>query len=755
MLCLFPSALLIFSTLCLNLKMAAEVQAEADHNLDFLPIEFPKITITTINCNSLNMASVNKQTRICKIYGITSLKTDIILLSDIRLCNKNGSCDMNFITNIFAVNPYCSYKLHHQSKSNQRGVGILVKKSLNFSCLGEERDLDTDNYLLLRARINDLTVIIGSVYGPNDNNPNFYARLKTSIQNLGNFPVVLGGDWNATYSCIPLASNMDILNMQALPNINNSRKIKEICEDLNMSDPYRALFPKKLEYSFAPWGNTRPNRSRLDFFIISNSIVPQVNKCWIKPHVQSRLFDHKAVVLDFCAVPAASSRPNISNKILSDPDIDTVVELSALECYATYLEVGNPIKEPALRMVGEVLGILREAGPDPSFLPYSHAALLDADARIQLMDRKDLIMRELRDLNLDTFPLTIDDDDFMEILINSVRNSVISYQSFISKNVALSKKNIEKKLKDLKTNVIANFNEISQLELDLRNINESEINAELEKNPNFETLNTERITPFFLKMVKGSTQEKSQTEIRDQNGRAFTNIEEQKRYIYEHFANSFKRNPMEPENLHHCIENFLGPAILNHPLVNSLKLTPVERDSLEGDLSLEELDFAIEGANKKSAAGLDGLNTRFNHRYWRFFRSPLHRYASTAFRKGTLTQSFRSSIIKLIPKKGDAHDIKKWRPISLLGCLYKVISRAVNNRLKSVINRYKSRAQKGFTNHRYIQEVLINVAEKISYCKKNNVNGALLSIDQTRAFDTISHKYMNEVFRFFGFGTIL
>ncbi len=129
-----------------------------------------------------------------------------------------------------------------------------------------------------------------------------------------------------------------------------------------------------------------------------------------------------------------------------------------------------------------------------------------------------------------------------------------------------------------------------------------------------------------------------------------------------------------------CIEEFLGPQLTNHPLINSLKLTPGERESLEGELNLEELDFAIEGSNKKSAAGLDGLNTKFIHRYWHFFRSPLHRYASTVFQKGALTQSFRSSIIKLIPKKGDAHDIKKWRPISLLGCLYKVISRAVNNR---------------------------------------------------------------------------
>jgi hypothetical protein len=84
--------------------------------------------------------------------------------------------------------------------------------------------------------------------------------------------------------------------------------------------------------------------------------------------------------------------------------------------------------------------------------------------------------------------------------------------------------------------------------------------------------------------------------------------------------------------------------------------------------------------------------------------------------------------------------------------MYKIISRAVNNRLQSVVNRFTSRAQKGFTKHRYIQEVLINMCSTINYCNINNVEGALLSIDQSRAFDTISHKYKTEVFRFFGFG---
>jgi hypothetical protein len=40
----------------------------------------------------------------------------------------------------------------------------------------------------------------------------------------------------------------------------------------------------------------------------------------------------------------------------------------------------------------------------------------------------------------------------------------------------------------------------------------------------------------------------------------------------------------------------------------------------------------------------------------------------------------------------------------------------------------------------------------ISHCKSNNLPGAILSIDQAKAFDSISHKYMREVYKFFGFG---
>jgi hypothetical protein len=84
--------------------------------------------------------------------------------------------------------------------------------------------------------------------------------------------------------------------------------------------------------------------------------------------------------------------------------------------------------------------------------------------------------------------------------------------------------------------------------------------------------------------------------------------------------------------------------------------------------------------------------------------------------------------------------------------MYKIISRAINARLNSVVNRICSRAQKGFNNQRYTQECLINVIETIAHCNANNINGAVVAVDMAKAFDTLSHGFLREVFRFFNIG---
>jgi hypothetical protein len=84
--------------------------------------------------------------------------------------------------------------------------------------------------------------------------------------------------------------------------------------------------------------------------------------------------------------------------------------------------------------------------------------------------------------------------------------------------------------------------------------------------------------------------------------------------------------------------------------------------------------------------------------------------------------------------------------------MYKLLSRAINARLNKIVNRICSRAQKGYNSRWYTQEVLINVCESFAYCNKNKLNGALLAVDMAKAFDSLSHKYLNEVFKFCCFG---
>jgi hypothetical protein len=84
--------------------------------------------------------------------------------------------------------------------------------------------------------------------------------------------------------------------------------------------------------------------------------------------------------------------------------------------------------------------------------------------------------------------------------------------------------------------------------------------------------------------------------------------------------------------------------------------------------------------------------------------------------------------------------------------MYKILSRALNTRLKLARDFIFSRAQKGFTNSRFIQEVLINLCETIGYCNQNNIPACIVAIDQAKAFDTISNAYMLQAYRFFGMG---
>jgi exonuclease III len=255
--------------------------------MNLIPPSISHLTFASINCNSLNMSEQSSIHHLIKLYGVVKLKTDIIFMSDIRLCNARGISNSIKIENSFLTNPYCSYRFLSQSSSNKRGVGILIKQKLNLRILQEERDPE-DNYLALRVSTGEKEIIIGSIYGPNTHNPGFFDRLSESLIRLGDFPIVIGGDWNCTYSALPIPDNPDVLNMRSLPNKRHTDLLLNLCTNRELIDPFPARFTNRKEFSYTPSDPLKRNRSRIDFFLVSTNIMQMLQKSALTPQSRTK-----------------------------------------------------------------------------------------------------------------------------------------------------------------------------------------------------------------------------------------------------------------------------------------------------------------------------------------------------------------------------------------------------------------------------------------------------------------------------------
>jgi hypothetical protein len=152
---------------------------------------------------------------------------------------------------------------------------------------------------------------------------------------------------------------------------------------------------------------------------------------------------------------------------------------------------------------------------------------------------------------------------------------------------------------------------------------------------------------------------------------------ERTEYIKKFYENLYEYTPTFGS-----IEDCLGPSIWESELVKNSKLMETEKNWLDSALDITELDKSLNKSNFKSVPGRDGISNVFIRHFWSIFRKPLYDVAVRGLSAGALPGFFRSADIKLIPKKENTGEIKNWRPISLLSNFYKIVSRAINNRLK-------------------------------------------------------------------------
>ena len=134
-----------------------------------------------------------------------------------------------------------------------------------------------------------------------------------------------------------------------------------------------------------------------------------------------------------------------------------------------------------------------------------------------------------------------------------------------------------------------------------------------------------------------------------------------------------------------------------------LRVNEEEQESLEKDLTLEELKDALASFADNKSPGEDGFTKEFYQTFFDLIGKDLLNSYKDSFHKDSLSISQKRESITLIPK-GDVNlmDLKNWRPITLLNVDYKLLSKVLAKRMELLLLKLIHTDQTGFINGRYI-----------------------------------------------------
>ncbi|KAJ3587712.1 hypothetical protein NHX12_011309, partial [Muraenolepis orangiensis] len=102
---------------------------------------------------------------------------------------------------------------------------------------------------------------------------------------------------------------------------------------------------------------------------------------------------------------------------------------------------------------------------------------------------------------------------------------------------------------------------------------------------------------------------------------------------------------------------------VNCVIETGITVSEEANSQLEGPLTIQELQTALQGMQGRRAHGIDGLSVEFYRAYWDVLSNDLLDVFNESLASGSMPVSCRRAVITLLPKKGNLQDIKNWRPV--------------------------------------------------------------------------------------------
>ena len=243
-------------------------------------------------------------------------------------------------------------------------------------------------------------------------------------------------------------------------------------------------------------------------------------------------------------------------------------------------------------------------------------------------------------------------------------------------------------------------------------------------------LEGKRPSCYFFNLQRIKAQKSHISSVYDLNGTEVSSQEEIEKAHVDFYSCLFSEEPVD--------------VALQDDLLSSLQcqLSSDQASCCEGQMTLDEMTFALKKMNSNKASGPDGLSVEFYVKFWDRLGPYLCRVLNAYYHAGEMCESMKTSNTRVIFKKGDRKNLKNWRPISLLNVNYKICSKVLSLRLSKVLEFIVDPDQPCSVPGRKITSNLHILRDVLDYIDRTNETGILISLDQEKAFDRVNRTFL-------------
>ena len=176
-------------------------------------------------------------------------------------------------------------------------------------------------------------------------------------------------------------------------------------------------------------------------------------------------------------------------------------------------------------------------------------------------------------------------------------------------------------------------------------------------------------------------------------------------------------------------------------------------EKLLAEFKAEDVRHALKQMHPTKAPRPDSMSPIFCQQYWEIVSPEVIKCVLDMLNSGVIPYGINETYICLIPKVKSPQKITKYRPISLCNVIYKLISKVLANRLKSILAEVIDESQSAFVPGRLISDnvlVAFEMMHSIDHRRKEK-EAIMVVLDISKAYDRVKWAYLEAMMGRMGF----